>query len=46
MEWDDGRYYKGGFLDGIQHGKGIYRNIKGQLIEGVWDKGRLLNDDL
>ena len=36
----DGRCYKGFWLKGKQHGKGIYRGTNGEEKEGEWDFGK------
>lgn len=36
----DGRKYNGGWLNGKQHGRGIYTNAKGEITEAEWAEGK------
>ena len=36
--------YEGGFKNGYFEGNGIFRNIKGHLIKGYFEKGKINND--
>ena len=36
----DGRKYVGGWLNGKQHGKGMYISPNGQKREGEWKDGK------
>lgn len=39
----NGMTYTGGFLNGMQHGKGrIHFEGKSEVKEGVWDNGKLV----
>ena len=36
----DGKRYEGDWVSGKQHGKGIYRNQKGESFECEWREGK------
>ncbi len=36
----DGRRYEGEWLNGKQHGHGLYTNAKGEKREGQWINGK------
>ena len=36
----DGRKYEGEWLNGKQHGKGLYTNSKGEKKEAIWKEGK------
>jgi hypothetical protein len=36
----DGRKYVGGWLHGKQDGRGVYTNIQGNVIDGLWKEGK------
>ena len=42
MRFNDGRIYKGYWLNGLQHGDGLFINPKGVETQGVWKEGRLI----
>ena len=35
----DGRLYKGGWVNGLQHGRGVFVADNGQEREGEWKAG-------
>ena len=39
MIWPDGRYYKGQWYNGRQHGNGVYKTKNGKVHEGIWING-------
>jgi len=36
----DGRKYEGEWVNGMQHGKGIFVNKFGERLEGLWKNGK------
>jgi hypothetical protein len=38
--WPDGKFYKGHWKEGTQHGKGIFKGIDGIEKHGQWFKGK------
>jgi len=40
FEWPDGRKYKGNWVNGKQHGRGIYVANNGVEREGEWIEGK------
>ena len=39
----DGKKYEGNWAKGKQHGRGVYTNRKGEIVEGEWNQGRRLD---
>ena len=39
---NDNKIYEGEWKDGVPHGKGKLFKSKGEVIEGVWEKGELV----
>lgn len=42
MTKSNGEVYKGEWMQGERHGKGILVNRDGSTVEGIWDKGKLV----
>lgn len=40
--WPDGRRYEGTWLNGKQHGTGLYHTAKGEAKKGEWAEGKRL----
>ena len=38
--WVDKREYKGGYVNGMKHGHGVFTWPKGQKYEGPWEDGK------
>ena len=39
MTWNDGTNYKGEWLKGQQHGRGVMSFVDGRLKDGLWEAG-------
>ena len=44
MEWMGGRKYEGEFKDDLRDGIGKLTTEDGKIFEGIWNKGKFLQD--
>ena len=40
LTWENGNKYEGQWLDGFEHGDGIYTWADGSCYVGIWNKDR------
>ena len=41
----DGKKYEGEWFGGKQHGRGLYTNSKGEVVESEWKEGKRVTAD-